>query len=406
MTGLQPITQGGASRLHRASSLVDEDAGEQMSLATTAQQAGYLGKTGNIGSMVRVGYDAQAFLMPNGGTGKGLQLRNLLGPFIESFVGFASNAPNRSKYPLVQEGVANYRLWQQVSLPLSLTRHKIDLFLAPYNTAPLLLPPRVGLILVLHDTILMKGFRKPDLHGRFVDFYRRSQIPPSVARSRVVLTVSQHARSEILAAFPRADVRVIPCSIDAEWFRPAPLRDREGYLLMVTASAPHKNASAAIESYAAYARRAGAQARPFKIVGLSKEADPYRKKAAELGIEPMVDFLPFVTEPELRDLYRGAAAVLFPSLAEGFGIPVLEGMATGTPVIAARATSLPEVGGDAAFYFDPTNREEMAMALANVLANSRLREEMARKGLERAETFRPETVGKQVRAFWKEFAGV
>jgi glycosyltransferase involved in cell wall biosynthesis len=120
----------------------------------------------------------------------------------------------------------------------------------------------------------------------------------------------------------------------------------------------------------------------------------------------MVDFLPFVTEPELRELYRGAAAVLFPSLAEGFGIPVLEGMATGTPVIAARATSLPEVGGDAAFYFDPTNREEMAMALENVLANSRLRDEMARKGLERAETFRPETVGKQVRAFWKEFAGV
>jgi glycosyltransferase involved in cell wall biosynthesis len=356
--------------------------------------------------MVKVGYDGQAFLSPNGGTGKGLQLRNLLGPYAESFVGFASNAPNRSGFPLVQEGAASYSIWQQVSLPTSLVRHKIDLFLAPYNTAPFFLPGRVDLALVLHDTILMKDFRKPDIRGRVFDRYRRFQIAPSVARSRVVLTVSEHARSEILDAFPQANVRVIPCTINDAWFRPKPLSGRKGHLLMVTSSVPHKNAWAAIEAYASYAHRAGDEARPFKIVGLSRQADAYRERAAPLGIASLLDFTPFVTESELRELYYGAAAVLCPSFAEGFGIPMLEGMATGTPVIAARATALPEVGGDAAFYFDPTNREEMTAALETVLGDSQMREEMARKGVVRADVFRPDTVGRKVIAFWKEFAGV
>jgi glycosyltransferase involved in cell wall biosynthesis len=355
--------------------------------------------------MIKVGYDAQAFLA-SGGTGKGLQLRNLLGPFADRFIGFASNAPNPSGVPLIREGAAGYAMWQQLSLPALLRRHKIDLFLAPYNTAPFFLPRSVDLALVLHDTILMKGFRKPDLRGRFLDFYRRTQIPPSVSRSRVVLTVSEHARAEILEVFPRADVRVIPCTIGAEWFRPAALDDREGHLLMVTSSAPHKNAWAAIEAYAKYAGRAGSRAIPFKIVGLSREADAYRKKAAPLGIAQLIRFLPFVGEGELRDLYRGAAAILFPSFAEGFGIPVLEAMATGTPVIAACAGSLPEVAGNAAFYFDPGNGKEMTTALEIVLSDSRLRKEMASKGIVRAEAYRPDAIGKQVLDFWKEFAGV
>lgn len=356
--------------------------------------------------MVKVGYDAQAFLMPNGGGGKGVQLRNLLGPFTESFIGFASKGRHSSPYPLVREGLENYRMWQQLSLPISLMRYKIDLFLAPYNTAPLLLPPRVGLILVLHDTTMMKGFRKPTLRGRMVDFYTRSQIPPAIARSRVVLTVSEHARSEILRSFPRADVRVLPCTISLEWFRPTPLDGREGYLLMVTSSAPHKNAWGAIEAYADYARRTGINARPFKIVGLTHAADSYQQRLVSLGIADLVEFMPSMTESELRDLYRGAVALVLPSFSEGFGIPMLEAMASGTPVIAAQTASLPEVGGNAALYFDPKDRGDMTAALETVLADGQLREQMAREGVKRAEVYRPDVVRREVMAFWSEFAGI
>jgi glycosyltransferase involved in cell wall biosynthesis len=351
--------------------------------------------------MRRVGYDAQAFLSPNGGTGKGLQLRNLLGPYLDRFTGFASNSPNPSGIPLIQEGAARYNVWQQFSLPASLRRHKIEVFLAPYNTAPFFLPSKIELVLVLHDTILLKSFRKPDWKDQLRDRYRRMQIPASVARSRVVLTVSEHARSEILAAFPGTKVRVIPCTIDDAWFRPEPLSNRSGHLLMVTSSAPHKNAWGAVEAYVNYARRAGGRARPFKIVGLSREAEAYRAKTASLPVE----YVPYVTESELRDLYCNAAALIFPSFAEGFGIPMLEAMATGTPVIAARATSLPEVGGNAAVYFDPADREDMTSAIERVLSDERLREEMACNGLVRAEQYRPSVIRQQVVDFWREFAG-
>jgi glycosyltransferase involved in cell wall biosynthesis len=169
---------------------------------------------------------------------------------------------------------------------------------------------------------------------------------------------------------------------------------------MVTSSAPHKNALGAIEAYAAYARRAGSGARPMKIVGLSREADAYRTKTQSLPVE----YVPFISESELRGLYRNAAALLFPSFAEGFGIPMLEAMATGTPIIAARATSLPEVGGDAAVYFDPYSQEEMTTAIERVLEDEQLRESMASKGLAKAEEYRPAVIGKQVIDFWQEFA--
>jgi hypothetical protein len=109
---------------------------------------------------MKVAYDAQAFLSPNGGTGKGAQLRTLIGPYLDQFTGFASTDPNPSGMPLVQEGAAGYTVWQQFSLPGSLRRHGVELLLAPYNSAPRFLPRRVDLVLVLHDTILLEGYRQ------------------------------------------------------------------------------------------------------------------------------------------------------------------------------------------------------------------------------------------------------
>ena len=353
---------------------------------------------------MKVGYDAQAFLSPNGGHGKGAQLRTLLGPFIDRFTGFASTDPNHSDMPLIQEGASGYTLWQQFSLPASLCRHHIDLFLAPYNTAPVCLPKSIDLILVLHDTILMKDFRRPDIHGWITDTYRRWLIPYSVARARIVLTVSEHARTDILRAFPRANVRIIPCTVPAHWFNPVPLQRRDGYLLMVTSWAPHKNASGAIEAYAQYVRRVGRNARPLKVVGLHNANQAFRKRLEALEIASAVTLLPFVSEHELIRLYQNAAALLFPSFAEGFGIPMLEAMATGTPVIAAGATSLPEVGGDAAVYFDPGKTEDIAATLEYVLTSRQLLIEMADRGLERVKRYHPTLVAQQVCAFWHELA--
>jgi glycosyltransferase involved in cell wall biosynthesis len=352
--------------------------------------------------MLRVGYDAESFLGPNGGLGKGLQLRNLLGPRITNFAGFASTARNHSGMKLIQEGSHRHRIWQQLSLPSLLRKHKIDLFLAPENTAPFFLPSSVRLILVLHDTIPLQGFQKRDLKPRLMDVYLRKQIPSSVSRAEVILTVSQYSRSEILRVFPKANVRVIPCTIPEVWFAPAPLEMRENFLLMVTSEAPHKNAAGALAGYAQYVDLARTAPVPLKVVGLSGELDYYRSLAGELGIAGLVSFMPFLAEMELRDLYRQARAVIVPSFAEGFGIPLLEAMASGAPVLTSNVTSLPEVGGDAPYYFDPHEPVEIGSALATVMKDESLQHQMASRGIERARAFHPSVVSKLVDDFWRE----
>ena len=356
--------------------------------------------------MLKVGYEAQAFLSSNGGTGKGLQLRNLIGPFVNQFVGFASSEPNRSGLAFVQEGASGYNLWQQFSLPASLRRHGIDVFLAPANVAPYLLSRKIDLILVLHDTILLQPFRSAGFKERVVNAYRRWQIPYSVKRASVVLTVSEHARGQILTAFPKADVRVIPCTIGAAWFQPKPLEGREGYLLMVTSSAPHKNAEGGMRGYAEFVKREAGKAPPLHIAGMANKAQLYRELLMRLAIIDKVTFLPYLSEAELMAQYHGAAALLFPSFAEGFGIPMLEAMATGTPVIAADNTSLPEVGGNAGRYFNPYKTAEIALALQAVLRDSEVAASMAAKGVVQASRYSPDIVEAQVIAFWRGFGGI
>jgi glycosyltransferase involved in cell wall biosynthesis len=354
----------------------------------------------------RVGYDGQAFLTRNGGTGKGAQLRTLLGPFIRQFIGFASTDPNFGDIPLIQEGLSGYNLWQQISLPRSLRRHKIDLFLAPSNTAPLRLPRKTDLVLVLHDLIVMKDFQKAETRSRLLDRYRRQLVPASVARAQVVLTVSEHARQEILEAFPKANVRVISCTAPQPWFAPRALAGRAGHILMVTSAAPHKNADVGIDAYVLYARKAGSSARPLHIVGLASHAHRYTPVLRAAGLESFVNFLPYLSEEELRNTYQEAGALFFPSLDEGFGIPVLEAMATGTPVLTSRAASMPEVAGEAACYFDPCNVEDMASSLERVLSDASLCEQMVQAGLRQAHSFHPDLVGDKVIQFWKEIADV
>jgi glycosyltransferase involved in cell wall biosynthesis len=354
---------------------------------------------------IRVAYDAQAFLSPNGGTGKGVQLRNLLGPFAGTFLGFATKGRNYGDHALIQGGIGGYRVWQQISLPLLLHRWKADYFLAPYNTAPLLIPKHTKLILVLHDAICLENYVGSDFRGRIDHTYRQLLVNRAVSRAHIVLTVSEYSKRQILAHFPNANVRVIPCSIASDWFAPEAVKradEKDDYILMVTASVPHKNASGALRAYSHYVSAVGpSTAARLRVVGLSNATERFAQQAADLGVGRLVDFEPFVTDAELRDLYRRARVLLFPSFMEGFGIPVLEAMASGTPVVSSNAGSLPEVGGTAPVYFDPTDIRAMAASLTQVLADVEMQQRMIDAGLQRAQDFHPAAVQLEVENFWK-----
>jgi glycosyltransferase involved in cell wall biosynthesis len=358
------------------------------------------------GAPLRVAYDARSLVSGDGGTGKGVQLRNLIDSRWAQFQGYAPSPGKQRLTPgVVQGGSRRYLIWQQLSLPRLLREWKPDVFLAPYNTAPLWLPRGVQLVLVLHDLILMQNFKASTAKAKFLNGYRRLLIPPSVARSTHVLTVSEFSRNCILESFPETRVTVIPCTIPESWFaEPQDLEQRDNYLLLVTAPATHKNAERALRAYATYVRMAGATAANLRVVGLSAARGQFRSLAQELGTKAKVTFEHFVSAPILQQLYRRAKAVLVPSLMEGFGIPVLEAMASGTPVIASRSSSLPEVGGEALHYFDPYDEQSMAASILEVMANPALALEKVGKGQMQAAKFHPAVVRRQIDEFWFQIA--
>ena len=361
---------------------------------------------------MRVAYDAQALVAGDGGTGKGVQLRNLVGSEWADFQGYAPTARNQQAATRAIDGIAqggsrHYLLWQQTSLPRLLQSTKPDVFLAPYNTAPLWIPSATRLVLVLHDLILMQDFKAPTVRKRLENFYRRRLIGPSVAHACHVLTVSQFSRNAILQSFPQTRVTVIPCTIAESWFAgaSAPSREqRDNYILLVTAGPPHKNTARALRAFARYVTMAGTMAGNLRIVGLAHAAEPFREMVRSLGLQARVIFEPFVNAATLQRLYAQANLVLVPSLVEGFGIPVLEGMASGTPVLASKSSSLPEVGGDAAQYFDPLNESSMAEAMFAVANDPDRWSQMASRGERQARKFHPEIVRRQIDQFWFQIA--
>jgi glycosyltransferase involved in cell wall biosynthesis len=139
---------------------------------------------------------------------------------------------------------------------------------------------------------------------------------------------------------------------------------------------------------------------------MSGAVQRFRRWAEMLQVSDLVHIEPYLTEDQLQDLYRRSRAVLFPSLMEGFGIPVLEAMASGTPVITSNTTSLPEVGGAAAKYFDPTDVAGIATALKHVLDHPDRQQNMIELGLTQANRFHPESVRLQIQAFWDVLAAM
>ena len=248
-----------------------------------------------------IAYDAQAFLSANGGTGKGVQLRNLLGPYSNSFIGFTTKGKNNGRRALIQQGYGGYRVWQQTSLPYLLHKWKVDYFLAPYNTAPLLLPKRTRLILVLHDLILLdQSLLAVDRSQRLDHLYRRLLTYKAVSRAYVVLTVSEYSKRQIEARFPGTKVRVIPCSISSSWFDTQSLESiesRNNYVLLVTSGAAHKNAAGALRAFQRYLQEfSGDRPARLKIVGLWAEKARFWTLATELHIDSWIDIEPYVID--------------------------------------------------------------------------------------------------------------
>lgn len=282
--------------------------------------------------------------------------------------------------------------WEQWDLPRYLWRHGSPLLLNLTSTAPILYRNQVA---TLHD---INFVRNPQSFSfQFRTFYR-ALVPFIMRRIHVLITVSEFSRKEISTyyRFPFDKICVVPNGVDTGTFRARPAgagaEPEHKYLLAVSSNNYHKNFTRLVEAFLSL--DAGDDLHLY-VVGGSNASFSTATNAA-VSRASNVRFLGRVDDAQLVDLYANAMAFVFPSLYEGFGIPPLEAQACGCPVLASSATSIPEVLGDSAVYFDPNSVEAIAVALKQILSEPALRLELIRRGRSNVSRYTWQSSARQV----------
>ena len=316
-------------------------------------------------------------------------------------------APDERLTPL-RHSASPFALQQHVVIPRLLRQLDAGLYHSPYYLMPW--RPGVPTVVTVHDLIPL---RLPQLSTRLARWFFRLAVTRALRTAGRVITGSASAGRDLLAAFPAvaARLRVIPYAAGAS-FRPqtdaaraasrARLTLPARFVLYVGSNRPHKNLPRLMEAWS----RLQPQPLPLVIAGAWDPRYPgAQQRAAALGLNDKVLWLGPVAETELPGLYAAATIFVFPSLYEGFGLPVIEAMACGTPVACSGTSSLPEVAGEAAILFDPEQTESIADALSRLLASPALRVEQAELGLRRAAEFSWPRTARETLDVYRELLG-
>ena len=310
----------------------------------------------------------------------------------------------------VPERAGPYTIREQLTVPLDLRREKVDLFHAPHYVLPPLTPCKS--VVTIHDCIHL---RFPQyLPNRLAYGYARASLWIATHRATRVLTVSEASKRDILRYFhvPESKIDVIYNAIDEQYGeRPTDeemrrVRERyqlqDPFVLYAGNIKPHKNLERLIEAFHTL-RKNGFEQVKLLIIGDEISKYPTLRRAVHrYKLHHNVRFLGFVSDKTLACLYRLAAVFVFPSLYEGFGLPPLEAMASGTPVITSNQSSLPEIMGDAALLVDPYDPDAIYGAMRRVLTEPELARSLSERGLARVKEFSWERSVRRVREIYDE----
>ena len=293
---------------------------------------------------------------------------------------------NPYECPTVPVEYKVYGLSQHWGYAAFLRKLDVDLFHMPHYDVPLRF--RGPFIATVHDLI---HYLFPEYSTKpLTRLYSRVLLNHVARHAARIIAVSENTHVDLVKHFPRAAgrVSVINPAVDDQMCRPdggaldaflAQRNLRSGYLLYVGNLRPSKNTRRLLEAYELYQNNA---ARPYPLVLIGRNT-----YGASLRIPPGVTHFDFVPWEHLRFYYSGASAFVFPSIYEGFGLPPLEAMACGTPVIASTTSSLPEVCGRAARYVNPDSASDIATAMADVAEQASLRGDLVRLGYENVRRF-------------------
>ena len=301
-----------------------------------------------------------------------------------------------SNVHIIVIGGGFYPLWEQFTLPRAVKRLDLDVLHCTSNTAPLRC--NIPLILTLHDIIFLEPRDKSNksLYQNMGWFYRRLVVPRILKKCRRIITVSNFEKKNIMTKLniPEERMAMIYNGYN-EWFRPVTdtklvykqYIDTEGYFFFLGNTDPKKNTERTLIAYSKYLEKSNMK-RKLLMADLDKEyLDGIIERNHIENIKKMIVMPGYIVNSDLPYIYNSAFAFLYTSLRESFGIPLLEAMACGTPVITSNTSSMPEIGGKEAILINPESADEIAEKMLQLEEDDTLYKEQEEIGIQRAKLF-------------------
>lgn len=306
-----------------------------------------------------------------------------------------------------------YPLWEQVALPRAVKRIMPDLLHCTSNTAPLHCP--VPLVLTLHDIIYLEKRQSSSLswYQEMGWHYRRLVVPRILPKCKKIITVSQFERKRILEALhlPNEQLVAVYNGFNSH-FRLQPKApeitrkyiDSDNYLFFLGNTDPKKNTPRVLKAYSEYLKHSEKKL-SLLIADLREDAiDRILDEEKITDIKSYLRFPGYIANTDLPALYSGAFAFLYPSLRESFGIPMLEAMACGTPIITGNTSAMPEIAGDGALLVDPFSPEDITEKILLLENDPQLYQQQVEYGVERSKLFSWKNSAKALLQIYKEFS--
>ena len=299
-------------------------------------------------------------------------------------------------FHIIEVGGGFYPVWEQWSLPRAAREARVELLHCTSNTAPLFCS--IPLILTLHDIIFLEPRDKGNssLYQNMGWLYRRLVVPRILGKCRRIITVSDFEKQNIInrLQLPKKQVEMIYNGYN-DWFRPMEdpdcvfgkyMRER-GYLFFLGNTDPKKNTERTLIAYSRYLERSNVK-RPLLMADLDRHYlnDIISRNHIE-NIRQHIEMPGYIVNSDLPYVYSAAFAFLYTSLRESFGIPLLEAMACGTPVVTSNTSSMPEIGGKDAILVNPESPEEICEQLLRLETDETYYQQQVQVGLQRSKLF-------------------
>lgn len=309
----------------------------------------------------------------------------------------------------IVEFSGSYPVWEQIRLPKKAEQYGVDLLHCTSNTAPL--NCSIPLVLTLHDIIYLemnvmkaKGFTR---YQRMGNLYRKWVVPQVLRKAKKVITVSNFEKERIGEALhlPKENLVAVYNAVSSMF---EPITDEQllanvkqlyqlpdQFIFFFGNTDPKKNTKRLIEAYIQYCKETD---NPYPIVIGDYAPELVQQQLEKLKASNLFEqfyFPGYIIHKHMPAILTLAHALIYPSLRESFGIPILEGMACGTPVLTSQAASMPEVAGNAALLTNPTQVTDIKQGISHITSDIELRKKLIPKGLARAKEFSWEATAKQ-----------